>query len=303
MAQTRKSICTGFMLRVQTLGRVEVYRHRSTKLICLLAFLSYSIGNLSANPLDLQQAAQAYQSGDSDRSLTILKPLALQGDLDAQNLLGNIIYGLSLANPSKTTEDPKKWYQMASAQGSAEASYALGVIHNNQWLRSKREEDALLAEHYYQQALDRGYSKAEGPLMRIAAHNQAARKSSSLTYGDSSFSKQRRSQDESGRDISDQKQSGQEILDQKILEQGLPGAFPRGGFAGIVMTGDPIADAIQLEALLQQLNAVAGDIDFSQINDGRVDETTLTGMLIKLGVSDDQAARLAELLMPFLLAD
>jgi len=298
MTQARKSICTGFMLRVQTLARVEVYRHRSAKLICLLAFVSCSIGNLSASPLDLQQATQAYQSGDSDRSLAILKPLALQGDLDAQNLLGNIIYGLSLANPSKTTEDPKKWYQMASAQGSAEASYALGAIHDNQWLRSKRAEEALLAEHYYQQALDRGYSKAEGPLMRIAAHNQAARKSSSLTYGDSSFSKQHRSQDESDRDTSEQKKSGQQRL-----FQGLPAALPRGGFAGIVMTGDPIADAIQLEALLQQLNAVAGDIDFSQINDGRVDETTLTGMLIKLGVSDDQATRLAELLMPFLLAD
>jgi hypothetical protein len=257
--------------------------HLPAKLICLLAVLSCLIGNLSANPLDLEQAAKAYQSGDSDRALAILKPLALQGDLQAQNLLGNIIYGLSLASPSKTTEDPKKWYQMASAQGSPEASYALGAIHNNHWLRTKREEDALLAEHFYQQALDRGFSKAEAPLMRIAAHNQATRQSSSLKYSDSSFNKQRRPPDKPDHD--------------------LPEVLPRSGFAEIEMTGDPIADAAQLEALLQQLNAIAGDIDLSQINGGGVDETMLTGMLINFGVNEGQAANLAELLMPFLSTD
>lgn len=293
MTQARKRICTGFMLWVHALGRVEMYHHLPAKLVCLLAVLSCSIGNLSANPLDLEQAAKAYQSGDSDRALAILKPLALQGDLQAQNLLGNIIYGLSLASPSKTTEDPKKWYQMASAQGSPEASYALGAIHNNQWLRTKREQDALLAEHYYQQALDRGYSKAEAPLMRIAAHNQTMRQSSSLKYSDSSFNKQRRPQDKPH-------QGGSE---QKKLDQELPEALSRGGFSGIVMTGDPIADAAQLEALLQQLNAIAGGIDLSQVKGGEVDETMLMGMLINFGVSDNQAANLAELLMPFLSTD
>ena len=69
------------------------------------------------------------------------------------------------------------------------------------------------------------------------------------------------------------------------------------------MTGDPIADAAQLEALLQQLNAIAGGIDLSQVKGGEVDETMLMGMLINFGVSDNQAANLAELLMPFLSTD
>jgi hypothetical protein len=267
--------------------------HLPAKLICLLVVLSCLFSNLSANPLDLDQAAKAYQSGDSDRALAILKPLALQGDLQAQNLLGNIIYGLSLANPSKTTEDPKKWYQMASAQGSPEASYALGAIHNNHWLRTKREEDALLAEHFYQLALDRGYSKAEAPLMRIAAHNQATRQSSSLKYSDSSFNRQRGPSEKVGQD--EQHQGGQ--------DGDLPEVLPQSGFAGIEMTGDPIADAVQLEALLQQLNAIAGEVDLSQIKGGGVDETMLTGMLINFGVSEAQAADLAERLMPFLSAD
>ena len=182
---------SGFTPGVHAWGSVEMYHCLPAKLICLFALLSCLIGNLSASPLDLEQATEKYHAGDPERAIAILKPLALQGDLQAQNLLGNIIYGLSVASPSKTSEDPKKWYQMASAQGSPEASYALGVIHDNHWLRTKREEDALLAEHYYQQALDRGYSKAEAPLMRIAAHNQSMRQGRSLKYDDSSFSQQR----------------------------------------------------------------------------------------------------------------
>jgi len=129
--------------------------------------------------------------------------------------------------------------------------------------------------------------------MRIAAHNQAMRKSSSLEYSDSSFSKQRRPQDKAAQDRSEQ-----EKLDQKLSE-----ALSRDGFAGIVMTGDPIADAAQLEALLQQLNAIAGGIDLSQIKGGGVDETMLMGMLVNFGISQGQAANLAELLMPFLSTD
>jgi hypothetical protein len=275
MMQAGKRIRAGFMLK----------RRARCIAICRIALLSCLIGTLSASPPDLEQAAKAYHSGDSDAAIAILKPLALQGDLQAQNLLGNIIYGLSIANPSKTGEDPKKWYQMASAQGSPEASYALGAIHDNHWLRTTRKEDALLAEHYYQQALDRGYRKAEAPLMRIAAHNQATRQSDSLKYSDSSFSKQRRSQDK----------PDQDKVDRDLLE-----VLPQGGFAGMEMTGDPIADAAQLEALLQRLNAIAGGIDLSQINSGGPDEAMLTAMLLNFGVSEDQAANLAKLLRQFM---
>jgi hypothetical protein len=66
------------------------------------------------------------------------------------------------------------------------------------------------------------------------------------------------------------------------------------------MTGDPIADAAQLEALLQRLNAIAGGIDLSQINSSGPDETMLTGMLLNFGISEDKAANLAELLRQFM---
>ena len=84
-------------------------------------------------------------------------------------------------------------------------------------------------------------------------------------------------------------------MDRDLLE-----VLPQGGFAGMEMTGDPIADAAQLEALLQRLNAIAGGIDLSQINSGGPDEAMLTAMLLNFGVSEDQAANLAKLLRQFM---
>ena len=164
--------------------------------ICLLPVLLLVFGNLRAGPTDLDLAVQKYHAGYSEKAIAILKPLAIKGDLHAQNLLGNIVYALATTDPSSPSEDPLKWYRMAAAQGSPEASYALGVIYNNHWLQGNSEEDGRLAEYYYQQAFDRGYARAEAPLMQMAARNHANRQTSSLKYSNSCFSSKRDSPDE-----------------------------------------------------------------------------------------------------------
>ena len=150
--------------------------------LCLLPVLLLAVGNLRASPADLDQAARKYHAGYPEKAIAILKPLALKGDMQAQNLLGNMVYVLATTDPSRTNEDPLKWYRMAAAQGSPEASYALGVIFSNHWLQGKSEEHGRRAEYYYQQAFDRGYARAEAPLMQMAARNHANRQTSSLKY-------------------------------------------------------------------------------------------------------------------------
>ena len=118
--------------------------------------------------------------------------------------------------------------------------------------------------------------------MRMAAHNQAVRQSSSLTYSDSSFGKQHRPLAKPERNV--------------------PAALPRSGFAGLELSGDPITDAARLETLLQQLNDIAGVTDLSRINEGWPDDAMLTRMLINLGVNDGEAVKLAELLRQFILS-
>ena len=250
--------------------------------ICLVPVLLLVVANLWASPADLDQAAQKYHAGYPDQAIAILKPLALKGDMHAQNLLGNIIYGLATTDPSRTSEDPFKWYRMAAVQGSPEASYALGVIYNNHWLQGKSEEDGRLAEYYYQQAFDRGYARAEAPLMQMAARNQANRQTSSLEYSNSSFSNKRKSPEA-----------------KVTVEEDSPKRLTQDGFAGLELTGDPIADAARLEALLQQISGVQNSISLSYADVSWPDEAELTRMLTNFGVSESRASELVKLLEQF----
>ena len=251
--------------------------------ICLLSVLLLVFENLRASPTDLHLAVQKYHAGYPDKAIAILKPLAIKGDMHAQNLLGNIVYALATTDPSSASEDSLKWYWMAAAQGSPEASYALGVIYNNHWLQGNSEEDGRLAEYYYQQAFDRGYARAEAPLMQMAARNHANRQTSSLKYSNSSFSSKRESPEEVKVTV--------EGDSQKKLTQD--------EFAGLELSGDPIADAAKLEALLQQISGVQDTISLSDADGGWPDVAALTRMLSKFGVSESQACGLVKRLNQF----
>ncbi len=252
--------------------------HPKTMPKYLLPVLLIVFGPLYASPADLDRAVRKYHAGYPAQAIAILKPLAMQGDMQAQNLLGNIVYGLTQSNPTDTTGDPLKWYQMAATQGSSEASYALGAIYHNRWLQSKREEDGRLAQYYYQQAFDRGYARAEAPLMQMAARNSANRQSSSLKYNNSSFSSKRATPHEP--EVAD-------VTSKQLTPD---------GFADLELTGDPIADAAKLEALLQKINELQGGIGLSGADGGLPDENVLTRMLANFGVSPNQASRLVQLL-------
>ena len=64
--------------------------------ICLLSVLLLVFENLRASPTDLHLAVQKYHAGYPDKAIAILKPLAIKGDMHAQNLLGNIVYALAM---------------------------------------------------------------------------------------------------------------------------------------------------------------------------------------------------------------
>ena len=109
----------------------------------------------------------------------MMKPLALSGDVNAQYLLGNILYGLSETKNFSDLDGPIKWYRMAAEQDSAAANYALGVIFHNKWSESRDKQEAATAIIYYQKAADLGYKKAQVPLNRVKSrsgisHQQAA---------------------------------------------------------------------------------------------------------------------------------
>jgi hypothetical protein len=115
----------------------------------------------------MDKAVKKYYAGFPEEAISMIKPLALSGNVDAQYLLGNILYSLSKAGGITDFEDPVKWYKMAAEKDVADANYALGAIFHNKWNKSRDKNDAANAIIYYQVAIELGFSKAQQPLDRI----------------------------------------------------------------------------------------------------------------------------------------
>ena len=76
---------------------------------------------------DFEKGLDAYDSGDYATALREWKPLAEQGNADAQYNLG-----LMYDNGTGVPQDYKtavKWYRLSAEQGHADAQYNLGVMY------------------------------------------------------------------------------------------------------------------------------------------------------------------------------
>lgn len=69
----------------------------------------------------------AYNAGDYERALTILRPLAEQGNAEAQFNLG-IMYDKG-RGVNQDDAEAVKWFRLAAEQGLAEALFVLGSMY------------------------------------------------------------------------------------------------------------------------------------------------------------------------------
>ena len=76
---------------------------------------------------DLKDGKRAYEEGDYVTALKELRPLAEQGNADAQALLG-LMYQLGRGIPSDIVQ-AEKWYKAAAAKGNAQAECQLGSMY------------------------------------------------------------------------------------------------------------------------------------------------------------------------------
>ena len=135
---------------------------------------------VAADTRQLQEAVNKYYAGFTDQAIDMIEPLALAGDVDAQYLLGNILYSLSNTGKVDELDDSVKWYKMAAAQKSVGANYALGAVFHNRWLKSRYNGDAAMAIVYYQNAVDLGYKKAQTPLTTILSRSRVSRQQAEI---------------------------------------------------------------------------------------------------------------------------
>ena len=99
-----------------------------TRTICLT--LAVLLGSLVTGcGADFDKGLAAYKSGDYATALREWRPLAEQGDADAQNVLG-AMYRLGTGVP-QDDKTAVKWYTLAAEQGNAPAQFNLGVMYAN----------------------------------------------------------------------------------------------------------------------------------------------------------------------------
>ena len=147
----------------------------------LIPVILIASNSVSANTAELDRALNIYYAGFPERAIRLIEPLALSGDVDAQLLLGNILYSLSKTNEFNQTGDSVKWYKMAAVQNSSAANYALGVIYHNKWVKSHRKQDVEIAIFYYQNAVDLGHEDAQARLSNLKTRDKTSDTKKSLS--------------------------------------------------------------------------------------------------------------------------
>ncbi len=147
----------------------------STTLLC---------AGLSAGA-DLASARQAYEKKDYDSAFRELKPLAEQGNADAQLILGKMY--MKGDGVLKDPDQAMKWFKASGAQGNADAQFFVGsmylmprkdIAEGVKWLRVSAEQgnqDAqlLLGKAYMEgtRELPRDLVQAEMWLLLAAKDN------------------------------------------------------------------------------------------------------------------------------------
>ena len=116
------------------------------------------IGALCAQALaaDFEAGMEAYERGDYAAALREFRPLAEQGNADAQAQLG-VMYLWGFGVPEDAAE-AAKWYRKAAEQGNAAAQARLAVMY---FWGSGVPGDVAEAAKWYRKAAEQGHADAQ----------------------------------------------------------------------------------------------------------------------------------------------
>jgi hypothetical protein len=125
--------------------------------------LLFLLGSGLAVAADFKKGRQAAKTGDWKTALAELTPLAVQGNADAQVILGVMyVFGRGVPENDKTAV---KWYTLAAEQGHAKGQYNLGYMYDNG--RGVPENDKT-AVKWFTLAAEQGNADARSQLEIMA---------------------------------------------------------------------------------------------------------------------------------------
>ena len=146
-----------------------------TTIICLT--LTLFLGSVeNSKSADFQKGLTAALSGDFATALREWKPLAKQGNADAQYNLGYMYQkGLGVPQDDKTAV---KWYTLAAKQGNALAQSNLGLMYQKG--RGVPQDDKTAAK-WYTLAAEQGNANARTNLSNLQKRMAKTRKTPTVT--------------------------------------------------------------------------------------------------------------------------
>jgi hypothetical protein len=136
--------------------------------LALVALVSLAVaGPVAAGPLE--DGLAAHGRGDYPMAMRLWRPLADQGNADAQNNLG-VMYARGQGVPQDYAA-AASWYQKAADHGHPEAANNLGVMYAN---GRGVPQDYVTAQIWFYLAAERGNSDAEKNKTTFAAKMTSA---------------------------------------------------------------------------------------------------------------------------------
>ena len=126
----------------------------------------------SVNPTlaSIDDAVQAYLRGEYNKAVMLLRPIAEQGDAQAQTYMG-VLYERGKGVPQDYAESAK-WYRLASEQGKADAQNYLGDMYRK---GNGVSQDYAQAAIWYMKAAEQGIKAAQYNLGEIYANGDGVK--------------------------------------------------------------------------------------------------------------------------------
>ncbi len=140
------------------------YIHHLAFLASLAVHLFLWVPSFSAHADALDDARTAVNTRDFDRAYQLLRPLAEQGNAEAQYNLG-VLYRTG-RGVTKDYSAAFTWFGKAAAQAHAQAQYNLGVLYLNGWGTAA---DPDQARHWLELAAAQGVAIASTKLKELHA--------------------------------------------------------------------------------------------------------------------------------------
>ncbi len=119
-------------------------------------YAGFALGLTAPAWAGLDEGVAAYKRGDYATALREWRPLAEQGNANAQFFLG-LMYGNGEGVPQDYAK-ALQWWRKAAEQGVAGAQYNLGIMYDN---GRGVPQDSAKALQWYRKAAEQGYAKAQ----------------------------------------------------------------------------------------------------------------------------------------------